>query len=131
MRKSIFFFMVVFTVQFVHAQDQSTTADEPVFETKDIDVQPDFPGGLENCYNFFNKNFKKPDVPDLIGKIFLAFTVETDGTLTDIRTLKDPGFGTGAEAEKVMQQSPKWIPGRKGGKRVRVNYILPIGIHTE
>ena len=120
-----------FSFQFVQAQDQNPGADQPVFETKDIDVQPDFPGGLENFYNFFDKNFKKPEVPDLIGKIFISFIIETDGTLTDIRSLKDPGFGTGIEAERILQQSPKWIPGRKDGKRVRVNYILPIGIHTE
>ena len=131
MKKIVFFVIAFFTFQLLQAQDQNPPADQPVFETKDIDMQPDFPGGLENFYNFFDKNFKKPEVPNLIGKIFLSFIVETDGSLTDIRTLKDPGFGTGAEAEKVLQQSPKWIPGRKEGKRVRVNYILPIGIHTE
>ena len=120
-----------FTFEFLQAQDQNPPENQPVFETKDIDVQPDFPGGLENFYNFFDKNFKKPEVPDLIGKIFISFIVETDGTLTDIRSLKDPGFGTGIEAERILQQSPKWIPGRKDGKKVRVNYILPIGIHSE
>ena len=68
---------------------------------------------------------------DEVGKIFIAFTVEIDGTLADIRSLKDPGFGTGAEAVKVLQKSPNWIPGRKDGKKVRVNHIVPIGIHTE
>lgn len=131
MKKSIYFIITLFTIQLLQAQDQNDAAAQQIFETKDIDVQPDFPGGIENFYNFFDKNFKKPEVPDLIGKIFLAFVVETDGTLTDIRTLKDAGFGTGAEAEKVLQQSPKWIPGRKGGQRVRVNYILPIAIHTD
>lgn len=129
--KKMLFFIAFVTSTFTHAQDINQVADEPIFEIKDIDVQPEFPGGIDNFYNFFYKNFKKPEVPDLIGKIFLAFTVETDGALADIRTLKDPGFGTGAEAEKVLQQSPKWIPGKKEGKRVRVNYILPIGIHTE
>jgi protein TonB len=131
MKKSILLVIALFTIQLLQAQDQNNAVDQPIFETKDIDVQPDFPGGIENFYNFFYKNFKKPEVPDLIGKIFLAFVVETDGTLIDIRTLKDAGFGTGAEAEKVLQQSPKWIPGRKGGQRVRVNYILPIAIHTD
>ena len=123
--------MLFFSMQLLQAQEDFSASSDPILETKDIDVQPEFPGGIENFYNFFYPKFKKPDVSDLIGKIFLSFIVEKDGTLTDIKTLKDPGFGTGAEAEKVLQQSPKWIPGKKDGKRVRVNYILPIGIHTE
>lgn len=125
------FFVLLFSMQILQAQEEATSSAEMLFETKDIDVQPEFPGGIDNCYTFFYKNFKKPDVPDLVGKIFVSFIVEIDGTLTDIRTLKDPGFGTGAEAERVLQQSPRWIPGRKAGKKVRVNYILPIGIHTD
>jgi protein TonB len=130
MRKILFFF-IFFMTQLIQAQDQNAPAAEPIFEMKDIDVQPEFPGGIDNFYNFFYKNFKKPEVPQLVGKIFIAFTVEIDGTLADIRSLKDPGFGTGAEAVKVLQQSPNWIPGRKDGKKVRVNHIVPIGIHTE
>ena len=128
--KKMLFFIAFVTSTCCYAQD-ATVTEEPIFETKNIDVQPEFPGGIDNFYNFFYKYFKKPEVPDLIGKIFLTFTVEIDGALTDIRTLKDPGFGSGAAAEKVLQQSPKWIPGKKDGKRVRVNYLLPIGIHTQ
>lgn len=131
MKRTYIIFLLFFSMQILQAQGEVTSSAETLFETKDIDVQPEFPGGIDNCYTFFYKKFKKPEVPNLIGKIFVSFIVEIDGTLTNIRTLKDPGFGTGAEAEKVMQQSPKWIPGRKEGKKVRVNYILPIGIHTD
>lgn len=120
-----------FSFQMLQAQDQTVLSEEPLFETKDIDLQPEFPGGMDNFYTFFELNFKKPEAPDLIGKIFLSFTVETDGSLSDIRTIKDIGFGTGVEAERVLQLSPKWIPGKKNDKIVRVNYILPIGIHTD
>jgi len=131
MKKTVILFFIFFTYVLAHAQEPTIPVEEPLFETKDIEIQPDFPGGLDNFYTFFDKKFKKPEVPDLIGKIFIAFTVEKDGTLSDIRTLKDIGFGTGPEAERVIQQSPKWIPGKKDGKIVRVNYILPIGIHTD
>ncbi len=130
MKKTLLFLIALLTFQMSLAQE-TDAADLPILETKDIDVQPEFPGGIENCYNFFYKNFKKPQVPELIGKIFVSFTVEIDGSLSDIRSLKDPGFGTGAEAERVLQLSPKWIPGLKGGKKVRVKYILPIGIHSD
>ncbi|MFN9115522.1 MAG: energy transducer TonB [Bacteroidota bacterium] len=98
---------------------------------KDADTQPSFYAGPDALYEFIAQNFKKPEIPELIGKIFLSFIVEKDGTLTDIATVRDVGFGTGAEAQRVMQLSPKWIPGRKDGKVVRVKYYLPIPIHTD
>lgn len=113
------------------AQEPPAPIEEPTFETKEVDLEPEFPGGMESCYAFFNKNFVKPDVPSLIGKVFLSFVVEPDGTLTNIRTVKDVGFGVGTEAERVMQLSPRWIPGKKDGKNVRVNYMLPIPIQTQ
>lgn len=131
MKKIFFLGIAMFLFQAIQAQELSTTTEDAIFETKDIDIQPDFLRGLDAFYTFFDKNFKKPEVPDLIGKLFISFVVEIDGTLTDIATLKDIGFGTGAEAERVLQLSPKWIPGKKAGKAVRVKYILPIGIHTD
>ena len=131
MKKILFSTIAFFGFQMLLAQDQVSPTEDTIFQTKDIDVQPDFPHGMDDFYAFFDLKFKKPEVPDLIGKIFLSFIVEKDGSLSDIRTIKDIGFGTGAEAERVLQLSPKWLPGKKDGKTVRVNYILPIGIHTD
>ena len=117
------------SVQVLQAQDQQVT-DEPIIEMKDADAQPMYYAGSDALYEFIEQNFKKPEVPELIGKVFVSFIVEKDGTLTNIATTRDIGFGTGAEAERVMQLSRNWIPGRKDGKVVRVKYYLPIPIHT-
>jgi hypothetical protein len=45
--------------------------------------------------------------------------VEKDGSLTDIKVLRDIGYGTGKEA-KSFNQSPRWNPGIQNGKPVRV-----------
>lgn len=111
----------------IYAQE---TEIEPVVEMKDADMQPSFYAGQDALYEFILQHFKKPSIPDLIGKIFVSFIVEKDGKLSEISTVRDVGFGTGAEAERVMHLSPKWIPGRKDGKVVRVKYYLPIPIHT-
>jgi protein TonB len=132
MKQLFFIFLLLFPLLDCLAQEPpAKIEDEITFEMKDVEVQPDFSGGLDNFYAFFEKNFKKPDVPSLIGKVFVSFIVEANGTLSEIRTLKDVGFGTGAEAERVLQLSPKWLPGKKDGKIVRVSYILPIPIQTQ
>ena len=131
MKKIVILTFAFFSIQAAFAQEAPIEAEAPVLEMNDIDIQPGYPGGLEVFYNFFDKNFQKPNVPSLVGKIAFSFIIETDGTITNIKLLKDPGFGTGVEAERVLRLAPKWLPGKKGGKAVRVNYLLPIGIHTE
>ena len=128
--KVVLTFLVLFlSLQVLQAQDQNAT-EEPIIEMKDADAQPMYYAGPDALYEFIEQNFKKPEVPELIGKVFVSFIVEKDGTLTNIATTRDIGFGTGAEAERVMQLSRNWIPGRKDGNVVRVKYYLPIPIHT-
>ncbi len=129
MNRLLSFFVFFLSMQVLQAQEP-IASDEPIVEMKDADIQPMFYAGEDALYDFIKQNFKKPEVPELIGKVFVSFIVEIDGTLTDIYTTRDIGFGTGAEAERVMQLSPKWIPGRKEGKVVRVKYYLPIPIST-
>ncbi len=60
------------------------------------------------------------------GKVIVQFIVEKDGSLTNIKAIKGPGGGTSEEAVRVMQKSPKWQPGIKDGKPVRVQFAAPI-----
>ena len=129
--KKIVLFLFLFLYQSNFAQEENPIPVEDVFDVDKVDYSPSFPGGIDNFYTFFETNFKKPDVPQLLGKLFISFVVEIDGTLSDIRALKDVGFGSGLEAERVMQLSPKWNPGTNNGKRVRVLYTIPIPIQTK
>ena len=103
-------------------------SDEQVYNTAGIEVKPDFPGGMEKFYSFVGKNFRTPEEEGLKGKVYVSFVVEKDGSLTDIKVLRDIGYGTGKEAIRVLQKSPKWNPGIQNGKPVRVQYSLPISI---
>lgn len=94
-----------------------------------VDKKPDFPGGIMEFYSFVGKNFKVPEVK-VNGKVFIQFVVEKDGSLTDIKVLRDIGHGTGEEAIRVLKLSPNWIPGEHEGKKVRVMYSLPISIQS-
>lgn len=124
-------FILLFLSLASFAQELSSPIEDPVFEIKDVIVEPSFPGGNDGFYQFIGVNYKQPEVPQLIGKVFVSFIVEKDGTLTDIRVIKDVGFGAGAEAERVMQLSPRWRPGVKEGKPVRVLNIVAIPIQTK
>lgn len=104
--------------------------DNEIYNTAGIEVKPDFPGGIEKFYKFVAKNYQTPEEEGLKGKVFVSFVVEKDGSLTDIKVIRDIGYGTGKEAVRVLKSCPKWTPGEQNGKKVRVLYSLPINIQS-
>lgn len=104
--------------------------DNNIYNSAGIEVKPEFPGGMAKFLNFVKNNYEAPDEPGLKGKVFVQFVVEKDGSLTDIKILKDIGYGTGKEAERVLRKCPKWTPAVQNGKKVRCSYQLPISIET-
>ena len=86
---------------------QVVEEDNNIYNTAGIEVKPDFPGGMQKFYNFISKNFQTPEEDGLSGKIFVTFVVEKDGSLTDIKVLRDIGYGTGKEALRVLKSCLK------------------------
>ncbi|TDD99156.1 energy transducer TonB [Flavobacterium cellulosilyticum] len=104
--------------------------DNTVYNTAGIEVKPDFPGGMNEFNKFVARNYQAPDEPGLKGKVYVTFVVEKDGSLTDIKILRDIGYGTGKEAVRVLNRCPKWTPGEQNGKKVRCTFSLPISIQS-
>lgn len=109
-------------------KDNKIVDDNTVYTA--VEVRPEFPGGIQKFYDFVGKNFKTPEDEEINGKIQVQFVVEKDGSLTDIKIIRDLGFGTGKEAERVLRKCAKWKPGIQNGRPVRVLYSLPISIVT-
>ncbi len=104
--------------------------DNNIYNTAGIEVKPDFPGGMAKFYKFVGNNYRTPEEEGLAGKVYVTFVVEKDGSLTDIKVVRDIGYGTGKEAIRVLKSCPKWNPGEQNGKKVRVLYSLPITIQS-
>ena len=104
--------------------------DNQIYNTAGIELKPEFPGGIEKFYKFVGNNYAPPEEEGLKGKVFVSFVVEKDGSLTDIKVIRDIGYGTGKEAIRVLKACPKWHPGEQNGKKVRVLYSLPITIQS-
>lgn len=116
------------------AEKTVEVVDNNVYSSAGIEVQPEFPGGAAGFAKYVQKNYRTPEVEqDLKGRVFVEFVVEKDGSLTDIKVIRDLGFGTGAEAIRMLKNAPKWSPGEQNGKKIRVRYSLPImlDIRTE
>ncbi|GAA4031755.1 hypothetical protein GCM10022386_14720 [Flavobacterium cheonhonense] len=105
-----------------------------LYNLAELTEKPEYQTGLEAFYQYIGSNYKIPEeisTKKISGKIFASFIVEKDGTLSNIKILRDMGYGTGEEAKRVLENSPKWLPGKIDGKPVRTMYSLPIAIKSE
>jgi protein TonB len=93
------------------------------------EVQPMFPGGEAAFGKFLRDHIRYPEMAkenNVQGRVFLQFVVERDGSLTDMKIIKDPGSGLGDEAARVLKTSPHWKPGIQNGRPVRVQFTIPV-----
>ena len=96
------------------------------------DFKPTFRGHSDLSVSFsewVNKNLKYPkDARDahVEGAVKLQFTVGTNGGVQEVHILQGVYPSLDNEALRVIRSSPKWKPGIKDGKPVRVTYTYTI-----
>lgn len=112
--------VVFFSFQLVSAQEQVFHYQGKVYELKDVDTKPEFSKGMKVFYNFLAENYKVPEEEGISGEIVVTFVIEIDGGISDIKILRDVGFGSGEEIIRVLKIAEKWIPAQINGEPVRV-----------
>lgn len=96
------------------------------------DKMPEYPGGINAFRQFIAENYINPKTDKNIkGTIVLTFVIEPDGSLSSIKVIRDLGYGTGAEAVRVLKKSKKWKPGVQNGRPIRVMYNLPLQLNIK
>ncbi|TZF83872.1 TonB family protein [Pedobacter sp. BS3] len=99
-----------------------------------VEKNPEFAGGLQAFYKFLQRNLRYPadaQENNITGKVVLSFVVEKDGSVSNIKVIKGIGFGCDEEAVRVLKRSPKWQAGEQNGKKVRVQYTVPIAFNLQ
>ena len=111
----------------VTEEQNSKVIEEKAYEINAVEIKPEYKGGLSKFYQFIAKNFRPPFTYDgFKGRVLVSFVIEKDGSLTEIKVLKDAGYNTAAETVRVLSLSPKWSPATQRGVPVRCYYVLPI-----
>jgi TonB family protein len=90
---------------------------------------PFFRGGDEARIKYLKENLTYPEEAKqkgIQGTVFVTFVVETDGSVTDVRILRGIGDGCDEEAIRVIENMPRWVPGKQRGQAVRVQFNMPI-----
>jgi len=85
--------------------------------------------GMDDFMSHITKNFKGPNVEGLKGKIYVNIVIDADGTVQDIKVIRDLGFGSGKEAIRVVKSySGGWKPAELRGQKVKFTYSLPLNL---
>ena len=60
------------------------------------------------------------------GRVMVQFTVNPNGTVSDVKVLRGVDPSLDKEAVRVIQSSPKWTPGKQRDRAVKVTYQFPV-----
>ena len=141
-------------LQVVEAPDQKTEAEAPKSEQKQyeatvtyeikedspqdvfdvVEKMPEFPGGVQELLGFLSKTIKYPAEAEKAGtqgRVIATFVVRKDGSISDARVVKSVDPLLDAEALRVINAMPAWIPGTQSGKPVNVKYTVPISFRLD
>ena len=94
-----------------------------------VEEQPEFPGGNAAMMRFLSENIKYPVIAQengIQGRVICNFVVEKDGSITDVQVVRGVDPSLDREAIRVIQQMPRWKPGKQRGQAVRVRFTLPV-----
>lgn len=92
-------------------------------------IMPEYRGGDEKLQKFLQDNLIYPQSckdSNIQGTVYVGFIIEVDGSISDVNILRGVNRELDAEALRVINLLPKWIPGEQRGKPIRMQFNMPI-----
>lgn len=87
----------------------------------------EFPGGDRTLLDFLKSNLVYPKVAQdssIQGRVIVRFTIEKDGSITDVEVARSVYPALDEEAVRVVCMMPKWKPATKKGEPIRCKYNI-------
>ena len=119
----------------VEIMDYVEEVEEEVVEEEAIPFQlveekPSFNGGDANEFSkWVNQRLVYPEIAKengVQGRVTLQFTVNADGSVSNVKVLRGVDPALDKEAVRVVSSSPKWKPGKQRDRAVKVTYTFPV-----
>ena len=113
-----------------HAAVEEEEVEEEAIPFALVEQKPRFQGGDANTFSaWVNKNLQYPEIAKengVQGRVTLQFTVNTDGSVSDVKVLRGVDSSLDKEAVRIVSMSPKWEPGKQRERPVKVVYNFPV-----
>ncbi|MGM9787912.1 MAG: energy transducer TonB [Candidatus Cryptobacteroides sp.] len=95
-----------------------------------VEQKPSFRGGDANSFSkWVAGKLVYPEIAKetgIQGRVMVAFTINTDGSITNVRVTRSLDPALDKEAVRVISSSPKWTPGKQRDRPVKVSYSIPV-----
>jgi len=140
-------FPTALEIKVTHQSNSNTSPEEPISEASSyqiievsdevfdvVEQQPNPEGGMVGWNTYLARNIKYPleaRQQGVEGTVIVVFEIHTDGTIHNVEILRGIGGGADEEAIRVVQNAPKWEPGRQQGRAVKTRMRLPIRFKME
>jgi protein TonB len=115
---------------YVVEQQEEEVVEEEEIPFAIVEQKPTFQGKDPN--HFTKWVFSKIVYPEIAkengvqGRVTLQFTIDTDGSIKNVKVLRGVDSSLDKEAVRVVSSSPKWQPGMQRNKPVKVKYTFPV-----
>ena len=99
-----------------------------------VEKSAQFKGGMGEFVRWLQANLTYPDEArkmGVMGKVFVQFVVNSDGSVSDVKVIKGIGLGCNEEALRIMNMCPDWIPAQQRGIAVRQMLVIPITFNLQ
>ncbi len=109
--------------------DDSCFSRNQVYQIMETDTMPIFKGGYGALLAYIDTNFVYPAIyneTSIQGKIICKFIVSEDGSISNVKILQGLDKYMDDEVLKIISCMPKWLPGKRKDKAVKVEYFLPV-----
>ena len=93
------------------------------------DEMPQFPGGMKALMEYISQNIRYPEEAikaNKEGTVIVQFVITKTGEIKETKVARSQGESLDAEAVRVVNSLPNFIPGKVDGKPVNVMYTIPI-----
>ena len=100
-----------------------------------VEENATFQGGDLNVFRtWVQEHMKYPESAaemGLEGKVTVKFVVNPRGGIEGVQVMRGVDPALDQEAIRAIMTSPKWIPGKQGGKAVKQQFVIPINFKLQ
>ena len=117
-------------MDYIESAPEEETIEEEAIPFQLVEEKPSFNGGDANEFSkWVNSRRVYPEIAKengVQGRVTLQFTVNADGTVSNVKVLRGVDSSLDKEAVRVVSSSPKWKPGKQRDRAVKVTYTFPV-----
>lgn len=110
-------------------KEKKPTAEDDDEIYKQVETEPNFPGGVSGIFAHIARNMKYPTISaenGVQGRVVIGFVIEKNGSISNVKVIKGVDRDLDREAVRDINTLPKFTPGKINGKPVRTLMNLPV-----